>query len=770
MKTSVFLRQSIACLIGFLTTTGAFLSAHADGLPGEYLGTQRWRDLLARHSSLVNPAFMSQEDFISVRACQAFNLGSAFNLTETGITVPISLRRTLGCTYASQGANGSLAQTQWNSTGGGIDTVGYTSNRHNLVILSYADNFSGPFTFGVNIGYSYQSNFGTPRSGISGDIGLSCRLPLAERLGEHLLGLSLQNIAQPITALLPASDQFTAESYSNNVKLSWNAYFNRRSIDCGIDLDLKNVYASIVKLKESGRKGSIEFDAALRLGGRLFNIIDVYSLFGTEYVGGSAGIHVPLGDQGHDVVFHYQYMALARTQGAPAQSMYLQMNIGPNRQDLAAKRKAAQLALAPYELYNKAMRLYSGAKYWDAYFIFSQIIIEYPQFPKNDRCSYLRGSCMESIDMRELASSYYEETLERFPQSTVGPLVDLGLLRLDYREDKPAAIIAQFNKIASSPAPDSIKYHADYLMGQTYLKQQKYTSASALFSRIPDSHPDYLFAQHSLAISTLLEDKKDDALQILNTCVDAKAQTDEEKRIVERSFLFLGYIFFENLELPKAISALRSIPANSYYYEDALLGMCWTALKARQWAGCIEYGQTLQKASAKVPLRCEGMLLQGYAYMMQKNYTAAYTVLNEAEALAKELQTPSPDSIDAARQQYKTDRLAYDETGNAAERLAKAFSKPNTLDSINSLRTVQVAGKARIDQFLVFNDEFARLGLFSRNIETLKSDLAYTLAIVQKRSAESPVREVQEKLQEKDSKINEQIEVLKKELEQLNNK
>ena len=39
----------------------------------------------------------------------------------------------------------------------------------------------------------------------------------------------------------------------------------------------------------------------------------------------------------------------------------------------------------------------------------------------------------------------------------------------------------------------------------------------------------------------------------------------------------LGYIFYEDNALSKAVSALRMVPSQSNYYEDALLGLGWTA-------------------------------------------------------------------------------------------------------------------------------------------------------------------------------------------------
>jgi hypothetical protein len=55
-------------------------------------------------------------------------------------------------------------------------------------------------------------------------------------------------------------------------------------------------------------------------------------------------------------------------------------------------------------------------------------------------------------------------------------------------------------------------------------------------------------------------------------------------------------------------------------YEDALLGLGWTAIKARQWKDCIDAGQKLAQVSSRFVMQGEGALLQAYGNMLQKQY------------------------------------------------------------------------------------------------------------------------------------------------------
>jgi outer membrane protein assembly factor BamD (BamD/ComL family) len=762
-------RHKLVIIICLIAASGQMFVPAADGLAGEYVATQRWRDMLSRHSPLANPAFLTEENYVSFRACEALVLDNTFNLTEVGVALPVGLYRSLGFTYMGEGTALPLNKMQWRSdNSGAIDSLGRGSNRNNLFMLSYADNLWGRLSIGANLSMSHSTLFGSPRFGLAGDIGLSYRLFLDPAMGEHLLGISLQNILQPLTDLLPASGSFTSQGYSNNVKLSWSAYLWERQFDAGIDVDVKNLYGSMVKLKGEQKPGVAEYGVSLRLGGWLVRMFNAYVQVGTDYWAGTVGINFPQVNFGRDFSVLYQYMNVTNIENVPVQSFYFRMDLGQHREESYARMMARRWNVAPNELYNKALRLYMAQNYWDAFFVFSQLAAQYPSFVKNDMVTYFRGACLEKMDMREGAEQYYKETIRQYGASEIAPHAELGLMRLYYREGNAASLADRFTRMAPSPAPDSLKYHGYYLMAETRMKEKDFTEAKRLFSRIPQHHAEYVFAQHSAAVAALAADRRAEAIEHLANCINAKTQTAAGKECVNRSYLYLGYLFYENLELSKAITALRTIPATSYYYEDALLGMCWTALKAKQWDACIEYGQTLRKISSHAPLRCDAMLITGYAYLMQKKYNDANVVLKEADGQLGSLSIPDSDSLARVRARNGKVRADYGDIGRMADRISVMAQTSENIGTIDSLHKAQQEGKAALDGFAVFSDEFARSSLFGRNADAIKSDIAFTFAIAQKFSRESKALEEQEKMQGKQNKIDEKIEQMKKELEKLN--
>jgi hypothetical protein len=117
---------------------------------------------------------------------------------------------------------------------------------------------------------------------------------------------------------------------------------------------------------------------------------------------------------------------------------------------------------------------------------------------------------------------------------------------------------------------------------------------------------------------------------------------------------------------------------------------------------------------------------------------------------------------------YESDRIQYaffaENVANVARRGTQV--KQHILDS---LHTVQINSKAKIDKYLLFRDEAKRTVFFERNINMLREDLEYTLATIQKILSTTDIMKVQEKMINKDKAISDEIEKLKEEMEKMNN-
>jgi tetratricopeptide (TPR) repeat protein len=757
-------------VLSFFSLLGIGMPLLADGLPGEYLLTQRWRDLLAGHTPLQNPAFLADENYPTIRGAFAPVLQGEFLLWELGYTQPIGLYQSVGLTWASEfdgylpgseSVNGQLLPTQKSGM----------SNQNNYFMLSYAINPWSRLCLGANINIAHQTNFGSPKLGVGIDVGASYRLLRHPIFGDHTLGVFFQNALPPS---MNDVDAFSVKNignswYSSNLKASWLMKFWERRIELGMDADFKDLYSQAAEYAVSTGKTPIEFDFNTRVGFWILRFIKTYLQFGTNYWGLGGGINAPRANNGRDFIFMYQYMALTGGE-ATSHSAYTIVEVGKHREEVYARRMARMASVLPNDLYNRACRLYTAKKYWDAYFIFGQITAQFPDFFKNDWVEYYRGSCLEELDMRPLARETYEAMKRSFPRSDAGAFADLGIMRVDYRMDYNNGVRDQFGELNTAKTSDSLKYHAYYLMGETWMKEQDWVKANQIFSMIPAEHSEYIFAQHSMAITNIMLDRVEPALENFQNCLQAKAGTPQQQEVINRSALFLGYIYYEQNSLSKTITALRLVPKTSYYYTDALLGMGWTAIKARQWMDCAAAGAELGKVSDKPAVVIEGQLLSAYSVFMQKNYAAAATILKSAIDMLAEYKSPPIDSLGDRRRTYEQQRISYDFLSKEARKVSLLDPSTTVLRIIDSLAVEQLGTHKDLKNFMRFNDEFARREFFSRGIDQVRLDIEYAYAVVTKLVDKSQTIEIRQKTQEKQENIDAEIEKLKQEMQKIEGK
>lgn len=735
-------------------------AAIGNGLPGEYLLSDQWRALFLYYSPISNPALLTDRDYTELRGVVSVSADDVADLWEGGVTVPLGLYQSAGLTVVGENGKGIQGGVYDDALDQIIESGEIYKNNNLFVVGTYANNLWSKLSIGLNLNLAYQSNFGKPSIGIGADAGVTYRIMVHPVFGYHLAGVSYKNIISSGLSGVKFPAQIGFQYHS--------ALFNKR-IEIDGQFDMKDLFSSD-ELFTDGKK--IEWDLKLQGG---WNFLTVLSLKAftqisetkkLDYWGFAAGINIPQTNNGRDLVVLYQFRDNVEDDLRSSHTVYIRVDIGKHREELFAKHVAVVSSLSANDLYNKAMRLYSREAYFDAYFLFERIQTEYPDFFLNDMVSYYAGSCLEEMDMREAAEKRYLSAREDYPLSKAVPMEDLGMMRIYYRQDKLSEVEQQFAELSRLSVPDSIRQHGAYIMGATMMKKGEYSIAMQYFKLVEENHPDYVFAQHSTAIALALTNAETSLIvSALENCVASTPKTKTQKEIVNRSLVLLGYIFYEENTMSKCVMALRMVPQESYYYEDALLGLGWSGIKARQWSDCKTNGQMLVSFSRKTVLQCEGALLQAYSTIMEKRYTDAATILQIAINKLKDFTPPSEDSLNYVQMQYESDRMAYQlvaDNVTSTARKGAAASEQEILD----LRTKQEKVKSKIDWFLKYKPEFSRVTFFSRNAEKVMEDLEYAYATVQKIMGSSSVIKEQKAIESKQKEIDEELDQLRRQMEQ----
>ena len=334
--------------------------------------------------------------------------------------------------------------------------------------------------------------------------------------------------------------------------------------------------------------------------------------------------------------------------------------------------------------------------------------------------------------MRSAALQAYKKVKEKYPQSPYAAQADLGVLRLYYRNGNHEQVKRQYEEISGSDVSDSIKQHAAYYMGETEIILGNYKMAASVFEQITEDHSLYSFAQHSLATVHVFLNSGNREVEkhLLNAINGQEPITAAQKEIVNRSLIMLGYLYYEEKAMAKAVTALRMIPKESYYYEDAQLGLGWAAVKSRQWQDCIDVGKQIEAVSKKKIIQSEGLLLQAYGYLLQKNYLVAEKYLKMASKTMEEYKVAGSDVSKEYSLQYDSIRTTYDSLADEITRIAQLNLIKITDDNIKGLHKKQKLLKQNIDLNIRNADEHKRIRFFEKAFLKLREDLEYALVTV----------------------------------------
>jgi hypothetical protein len=348
-------------------------------------------------------------------------------------------------------------------------------------------------------------------------------------------------------------------------------------------------------------------------------------------------------------------------------------------------------------------------------------------------------------------------------------------MRIHYRNGDFFNVETIYKQLMGPTVADTVKSSANYIMAEALIERKEYAKALDLFNSVAPDRPEYLFAQHSAAVALLAQDRPVEAVTALQNCVMEQPNDDPaRKEIINRSYLLLGYVLYENLlnedkPLAKAVGMLRQIDAKSIYYDEAQLALGWTAIKGQNFNDCVASGNALL-GSKNMLLHFEGSLIAAYGYMNQQKYNEAKDILAAAAGKIESLQPVSEDSVALEKQRYLDTRASYD---FLAKKVAECAQKQQTgvaLQENASLHGEQRDTKKKIDVSLAYFDAYKKNLFLTRNYEAIKQDITYMFAVVSKRTAVNPSFQKATKAIEKEKNIDKEIEKLKNEMNKIEDK
>lgn len=733
-----------------------------DGLPGEYMVSRAWHVVHSGSSPLVNPAFAVERDLLSVRYAGTSTLGE-FGTHELVFTLPLTFYQSIGVSWLYHGTddyrdvdiNPSTLEEEYQGS--------MITDRSHSFYLTYAVNLVRRLTLGANVQLAYQRFADEDEFGVGLDAGLSYRLRYSPVFGQNTLGVSLLNAVAP----------GIGSGYARSLNLSWHGAFSQERVTAGLDFRLKDLFRDQEAVADTAASGDAAggWAANAEVGLWVLRLAKVHGLFGldnngVDHYGFAAGVDLPQANRGRDLEALFQ--VLWHEDGTRTYTWYALVDLGSHREERYARRKAEKLNTAPSELYNRALTLFYEGKYWDAYFALGRVRTEFPDFFRLDWVDYYSARCLEELGMGRAAVEFYETTRTANPRSAILPLIDLGLMRTHYRRGVAAGVRRTFNSITNTDAPDSLKWHAYYLYGESSMRVGSYSLARRLLSAVPPSHPDFVFAQFSAGIASVEQGQPVDALGHFLKVTTAAPKTLAEEELCYKAATLLGYLFLEDLKteelaLAKAVGAFRKVPERSLFYAQAQLGVGWAALRAQNWGDCIEAGTAVMRSSDDPVLKAEGALLVGYSRFYQEDYRGAQDVLEPVSELLDDLaEIPrQPPHLPGGVQQ------GYDSVSTTMVKLAHKAQSSQVLSMIDSLSREQARFGRQLTEFQERFDVFNRHRVHMVRFEDLRTDVDFILAKAISFGASQKSIKVMQKAEDKAEEIEAEIRVLQQQIKAL---
>jgi TolA-binding protein len=801
--------RSAPFCVGFslmvILLTGSFSRVGAVGTGGydaPYFQADFTQDITEWSSPLINPALMYRVNQMHFNLLSiyrwAFFEDNSLGYQHVAALFPLRRNHTLGLTLLG---GGSFVHRTTIDPDDGTIVVGSNTHFQDVwPIINYSYRIRPELSLGANVKMRIQNQFDEFRVSTPGiDLGAYYNPLDHYRFGD--LGLSLSVIDLVPTQIRWMDSIQATEVTTNRFRVGIRYSVFNDNLVIGAEYLIDNLlaklfeatnwtgYTDMFRVESIDSTGRKVIKGALNIahrGGFHVKYMFIPSLWlkggwtnnNIPYLGFNYNLMFPLPEMinylSADVHFGYSFVESLlkesnnRDERGFTGAGKISIDFGPTREQRESKRLYDKLILAPMDAYNEAMRLYVAGKYWEASFAFGKVLSLFPNFHLNDKATWFLGNCYRNLYMNDIARQVYKQALEDYTTSETRSKYLYGLEALDYREGNYEEALKNHAFIINLYGESDIRPDADYLAGQIHFQQKNYNVAEQLLGSIPVGDPNYLYAQYTLAIINIENNKEQAAVQNLTYIINDTTQVVSDQLLQDGANTKLGHLYYEmGDQLRKAVESYQRVPVGSSFGDEALLGTAWAWIKVNQPNVALQTVEKLIASYGESPLVPEAFLVKGYALMLLRRSAEAVSSLEQCIAACKRTYVTSEDlAVKKGSFEEYTKQFAP-----VADRIRKnALRKPTnkTLEERPELqKNFEGFAKESKDYFNYTLLAKSHSRFFMRKDEML-TDAEYALAKATRMANLSKETKVIEDHRKQEGKIDQKLEDLKKELDQMN--
>jgi len=707
---------------------------------GEYGGTT---------SMYVNPAGIAEADQLEATLGFFATISGAAMQEYVAVVWPWDYNHTFGLTVFENGAT--------------IVDGDHGSYTENAYILGYAYRLFHWLALGVNLSVLQVDQFGYNKQfAFGGDFGLSWNPINNSKLGNVLIGVSVQNLAQPVIGSVDPDKP--NESYFSGSAFKLPTFMGKidtaggeRGYAIPSNLNVSLFYRGMNRALELKAEGSLvdifHEDKEQGQGNMLAT-----SFSGTYFITPQVGAKLRYTKEGYPVigatvnvkdVSLFRYLSLdvemshddiiEKKNRGFLWNVRAAARFGDTREESIGEARYRRLKIEPENDYRYAMRLYLNRDFIGASYAFGKVQTKYPTFHLVDQAAFYKGKSFENMRMHLAAQEIYKDAIKRYPNSDQVPKYHFQLMNIDYKEGRFSEAMAKHQFIIQNFPKSDVKPDADYVAGQIKFEQGQYKEAIDMLSSILPGNANYFYARYTMGIAYSRLEKWDEAKGSFNDILSYQAANQSEKDLQDAAKIKLGHIYFSEPDgVPQAAKYYGQVTnTNSPFYEEAALALAWSFLKFHKTKEAKPFTQWIIKNRPNSYLISEAYLVLGYCDYLEKNFRAADKNLAMAIKLT-ENPTISKEQKDSARTAFGEMKEGFDSVQVRALDLSRQLPTPRVEQKRAALNPDFERANREIENFAEFQQRVIQSDRFDASRQRVLGDARLTKAIVSTELSKMP--------------------------------
>lgn len=721
------LRTSIIKMsaLGLAVASTSLFAKGATYSPHKYQQNDWFAEFGGNTSMYVNPAGISETDQLEVSAGFFSTISGEANQEYVSVTYPIDYKHTIGVSLFENGASidGGESYGEWAAL------IGYSYRLFHVLSL------------GIDLSVLYINQFDEVKQvTVGADVGLSWNPMASSKYGYLLVGVALQNLAQPSISTSDDGGFVVPGFFGSAGDDTYNIPAN---------LNLSVFWRGLNRALEfKGEVSIVDVFHDKNEGGDGCNIEPSITL--TYYLSPHLGVRLRFTKEGYPVagatvnvkdVSIFRYLALdlemshddiyAQKNRGFVWAVKLTSRFGDTREEKIGEERYRRLKIEPENDYRYAMRLYLNRQFLEAAYAFGKVQTKYPAFHLVDQAAFYKAKSFENLRMHKAAKSIYEDAIKRYPQSDQRAKYHFQLMNIDYKEGKYTEAMAKYQNIAQKFGESDVKADADYVAGQIKFEQGLYQESVDLLAAILPGNANYFYARYTMGIAYSRMGKFDESENCFRDITEQPVSNQSERDLQDAAKVKLGHLFFsgEKADIAAAAQMYGQVKAGSPVYDEAMLGIAWSFLKVNKPNEAMKPAEWIIKNLPESFLVSEAYLVVGYCHFMKKEYNDAIAALEQAE---KRTEQPvvSVAARDSARQAYDAMQAEFDSVQVHALDLARQLPTPRVESKREALRPTFDKANQAIEDYASFMQKSIQSDRFESNRKRILEDAGFTLATV----------------------------------------